>query len=88
MRSRFIWRYHGSAFLSPVAPSTADPGFSLVGLPVLSYRREITRGAFARTVALPAGVDTENVKASFKDGVLELVLAKTHKAARRQVKLD
>lgn len=52
------------------------------------YRREITRGAFARTVALPAGVDTENVKASFKDGVLELVLPKTRKAAPRKVMVD
>ena len=52
------------------------------------YRREISRGAFLRTVALPATVDGSKAKASFKDGMLELVLPKTEKAKRHSVKVD
>jgi HSP20 family protein len=52
------------------------------------YRREISSGAFLRTVALPAAVDGSRAKANFKDGVLELTLPKTEKAKRHTVKLD
>ena len=52
------------------------------------YRREISSGAFLRTVALPAIVDGSKAKASFKDGMLELTLPKTEKAKRHSVKLD
>lgn len=52
------------------------------------YRCEISRGAFARTVALPAAVDGSKAKASFKDGMLELTLPKVEKARRHTVKVD
>jgi HSP20 family protein len=52
------------------------------------YRCEISRGAFSRTVALPATVDGSRAKASFKDGVLELTLPKTEKARRHSVKVE
>lgn len=52
------------------------------------YRHEISRGAFARTVALPHTVSTEDVKARFKDGVLELTLPKVEKAKRRNITID
>jgi HSP20 family protein len=52
------------------------------------YRREISSGAFLRTVALPATVDGSKAKANFKDGILELTLPKTEKAKRHSVKLD
>ena len=52
------------------------------------YRCEIASGAFARTVGLPSSVDTEKVKASFEDGVLELTMPKISKAKRRRIKLD
>jgi HSP20 family protein len=52
------------------------------------YRREISRGSFIRTVALPATVDGSKAKANFKDGMLELTLPKTEKAKRHAVKLD
>jgi HSP20 family protein len=42
-------------------------------------RVERSHGSFSRTVGLPEGVDTEHVKASFKDGVLEVRLPKTGK---------
>jgi HSP20 family protein len=49
------------------------------------YRCEMRRGAFARTVALPSAVDSEKAKASFKDGVLELVLPKAEGAKRKKI---
>jgi HSP20 family protein len=52
------------------------------------YRCEISRGAFARTVTLPADVDEEKAKASLTDGVLELRLPKVEKSKRRTIKLD
>lgn len=52
------------------------------------FRSEISRGSFARTVALPDYVDSAGAKAKFKDGVLELTLPKVEKAKRRTVKID
>ena len=49
------------------------------------YRCEISRGAFSRSVVLPAVVDGTKGSASFKDGVLELVLPKVEKAKRRSI---
>ncbi len=51
------------------------------------YRREITRGSFSRTVALPAEVDADAAKASFKDGILELTVPKVEKAKRRRIEV-
>ena len=42
-------------------------------------RVERSHGTFNRTIGLPEGVDTDHVKASFKDGVLEVRLPKTGK---------
>jgi HSP20 family protein len=52
------------------------------------YRCEISRGAFARTVALPAYVDANGAKAKFDAGVLELSLPKLEEAKRRTIKID
>jgi HSP20 family protein len=52
------------------------------------YRCEISRGAFARSISLPASVDGSRAKAMFKDGVLELTLPKVEKARRQSVKID
>lgn len=41
------------------------------------HRVERSWGAFSRTIALPVGVDTEKVNATFKDGVLTVKLQKT-----------
>jgi HSP20 family protein len=49
------------------------------------YRCEISRGSFSRSVVLPAVVDGTKGSASFKDGVLELVLPKAEKAKRRNI---
>lgn len=49
------------------------------------HRCEIARGAFTRTLPLPAGVDPDAAKATFRDGLLELTLPKTAKPNRRKV---
>jgi len=51
------------------------------------YRSERSYGAFSRTVELPAEVKSEQVKARFKDGVLEVRLPKTEDAKKKQVKV-
>ena len=52
------------------------------------YRAEITRGSFARTVALPADVDGAKTKATFNNGMLELVMPKVEKSKRRAIKVE
>lgn len=52
------------------------------------YRCEISQGSFARTIALPCAVSSEKGKASFKDGLLELVLPKTAPSKRRSIKVE
>jgi len=48
---------------------------------------ERTYGSFARTFALPAEVQTDKARATFKDGILELRVPKTAEAARRTRKV-
>jgi HSP20 family protein len=52
------------------------------------HRREISRGSFQRTVPLSADVAADKCKASFKDGVLELVMPKTDKPSGRHIPID
>jgi HSP20 family protein len=52
------------------------------------HRREISQGSFTRTVALPASVQSDQAKASFKDGVLELTLPKAVPAKRHNIKVE
>ncbi|RME67020.1 MAG: Hsp20/alpha crystallin family protein, partial [Nitrospirae bacterium] len=44
------------------------------------YISEIRYGTFSRTITLPYDVDSEKVKATFKDGILEVVLPKKEEA--------
>ncbi len=52
------------------------------------YRCEISRGAFSRTVALPADVDTDKAKAVFNDGILELTIPKVEKSKRKTITVE
>jgi len=52
------------------------------------YRCEMTRGSYARTLSLPADVDEDKAKASFKDGILELTLPKLKKSKRRTIQVE
>jgi len=49
------------------------------------YRRERSYGSFLRTVALPSEVKQDEVKASFKDGILEIRMPKTEEAKKKSV---
>jgi HSP20 family protein len=52
------------------------------------YRSEIRRGAFTRTIRLPATVEIDKAKARFKDGMLEISLPKTEEAARHSIQVE
>ena len=51
------------------------------------YRLERSSGSFSRTLRLPAGVQTDKAKASFKNGVLEVTLPKTAQAKEKVKKI-
>ncbi len=51
------------------------------------YRCERSYGGFARTVELPAEVQHDKARASFKDGVLEIRLPRTAEAKKKSVKV-
>jgi HSP20 family protein len=48
---------------------------------------ETTRGAFERTVRLPSEVDSTKARATFKDGVVEVMLPKVDRSRAHQLKL-
>ena len=53
-----------------------------------SYHRvERAYGSFSRSFTLPSMVDTEHIKAEFKDGVLHLTLPKKEEAKPRQISI-
>ena len=53
------------------------------------YRSERTYGRFCREVPLPEGIDPEQVKATFKNGVLEVTMPAPPRAAKgRRVPIE
>lgn len=54
-----------------------------------SYHRvERSYGTFSRSFTLPNVVDTEKIKADFKDGVLQLLLPKREEAKPKQIQIQ
>jgi HSP20 family protein len=49
------------------------------------YRRERTYGKFQRTFSLPADVDSDKIKAEFKDGVLVVEVPKPEKSKPKKI---
>ena len=49
------------------------------------YRFERRFGTFSRTIALPQGVDEEQIAADYHDGVLEVRVAKPEQAKPRRI---
>ena len=49
------------------------------------YRRERSYGKFERSFTLPANVDSEKIKADYKDGVLKLEIPKPEERKPKQV---
>jgi len=54
------------------------------------YRAERSYGAFFRTIEMPAEVESDKAKASFKNGVLEIHIPKTEEAKKKhkQVRIE
>jgi HSP20 family protein len=51
------------------------------------YHAERAFGAFVRSMPLPPGVDPEKVKATFKNGILEVHLQKTKESKARKIEI-
>lgn len=52
------------------------------------YRSERSYGTFQRTFTLPSKIDTEEVKANFKDGVLRLSLPKLEESEGKKIEIE
>ena len=52
------------------------------------YHMERTYGSFHRVIPLPAEIDSKKVEATFKNGVLSVVLPKTEKAKAASKKIS
>ena len=52
------------------------------------HRVERVYGKFERSVQLPMGVQTDKVKANYRDGVLEVKLPKAEEVKPREIKID
>ncbi|OJA04302.1 Hsp20/alpha crystallin family protein [Halomonas sp. QHL1] len=51
------------------------------------YHSEMWHGSFTRTIALPVDVDTKHADATFKDGILTIVLPKAKQDQRRKLEV-
>lgn len=51
------------------------------------HRLERAYGSFARSFTLPRTVDTDRITASYRDGVLEIVVPKKEEAKPKQIKI-
>jgi HSP20 family protein len=52
------------------------------------HRVERSYGAFERSFSLPTVVDTEKIRAEYKDGVLKLTLPKKEEAKPKQISIN
>ncbi|WP_418790297.1 Hsp20/alpha crystallin family protein [Phosphitispora sp. TUW77] len=52
------------------------------------HRQERFTGRFQRSIALPASVSSEDVKANYKNGVLEIHMLKLHQDNRRMIDIE
>lgn len=52
------------------------------------FRREIRYGSFERSISLPKGIKGEDLKATYRDGVLELSAPLPKEATPKEVKIQ
>lgn len=52
------------------------------------YASEISYGSFSRTIPLPVDVESDKAKATYKDGILEIVIPKKEEAKPKEIKVD
>ncbi len=51
-------------------------------------RREVSYGSFERRMSLPEGAATDQVKANFKNGVLEITIPLAKEAVAKKVQIE
>lgn len=52
------------------------------------YRKEIRRGSFYRSIALPSKVDSNGAKATASDGVLKITIPKAATSESKNIKIE
>ena len=52
------------------------------------YRTERFYGSFTRSFTLPVTVDTQNIRAEYKDGILRVTMPKVEEAKPRKIKIQ
>lgn len=52
------------------------------------YRRELRYGAFVRSLTLPSGVQGDQAKATYRNGILEIRVPKSERAKPKSVKVE
>ena len=51
------------------------------------YRKEIRTGSFHRAVALPVAVSGDKAEATYKDGMLKIIIPKEERAKKKTIKI-
>jgi HSP20 family protein len=52
------------------------------------FYRELAYGKFSRTMTLPSGIDAEKIKATYKDGVLNLRMPAPKKLTAKRIQIE
>lgn len=52
------------------------------------HRREISHGEFRRTIYLPDEVDAEQIRAEYRDGILEIAVPKRPEVLPRRIQIE
>ena len=52
------------------------------------FYREVAYGKFSRTMTLPEGVDTDKIKANYKNGVLEITMPAPKQLIGKKVQIE
>jgi len=52
------------------------------------FRREMRSGRFFRTIPMPSAINRDQVRASFRDGILEITAPKAEEAQARETKIE
>jgi HSP20 family protein len=52
------------------------------------FRKERSFGSFYRAFTLPSAINPDNIKATFKDGVLEIEIPKPEEQTPKQIKIE
>ena len=68
--------------------SRTDPGMRHWSRSLNRFRIERSYGAFSRSFTLPQTVEADKIKASMKDGVLEVLIPKKEDAKPKDISIE